>query len=174
VTLPSGTAARRATCIEASGAAAIRASARRPLETYMTALSRTLRRVALAATFIVLPALAQAQVPSSSVRPALPDRVSPPIPLGNAKLVLAAPFAVTIYAVNVTVDVEANGKADLNTLELGGSAGEYNRKAITEWLKKTTFRPAKRNGVPTRATFRMSAETLKQSEAPDSSAAAPR
>jgi hypothetical protein len=76
--------------------------------------------------------------------------------------------------VNVTVDVEANGKADLNTLELGGSAGEFNRKAITEWLKKTSFRPAKRNGVPIRSTFRMSAETLKQSEAPDSSAAAPR
>lgn len=140
----------------------------------MTALSRTLRRLALAATFVVLPAVAQAQVPSSSVRPSLPDRVSPPIPLGNTKLVLAAPFADTIYAVNVTVDVEANGKADLNTLELGGSAGEYNRKAITDWLKKTTFRPAKRNGIPTRATFRMSAETLKQSDTPDGAATSPR
>lgn len=140
----------------------------------MTALSRTLRRIALAATFVVLPAVAQAQVPSSSVRPSLPDRVSPPIPLGNTKLVLAAPFADTIYAVNVTVDVEANGKADLNTLELGGSAGEYNRKAITDWLKKTTFRPAKRNGIPTRATFRMSAETLKQSDTPDGAATSPR
>ena len=139
----------------------------------MTALARSLRRVALAATFMMLPGIAQAQVPSSSVRPALPDRVSPPIPLGNSRLVLAAPFADTIYAVNVTVEVEANGKADLNTLELGGSAGEYNRKAVTEWLKKTTFRPARRNGVPIRSTFRMSAETLKQSDAPDSSAAAP-
>jgi len=139
----------------------------------MTALARSLRRVALAATFMLLPGIAQAQVPSSSVRPALPDRVSPPIPLGNSRLVLAAPFADTIYAVNVTVEVEANGKADLKTLELGGSAGEYNRKAVTEWLKKTTFRPARRNGVPIRSTFRMSAETLKQSDAPDSSAAAP-
>jgi hypothetical protein len=121
----------------------------------------------------MLPGLAQAQVPSSSVRPALPDRVSPPIPLGNTKLVLAAPFADTIYAVNVTVEVEANGKADLNTLELGGSAGEYNRKAIAEWLKNTTFRPGKRNGVPTRSTFRMSAETLKQSDAPGSAGASP-
>jgi hypothetical protein len=122
---------------------------------------------------VLLPAAALAQVPSSSVRPALPDRISPPIPLGNTKLVLAAPFADTIYAVNVSVDVEANGKALLNTLELSGSAGEYNRKAITEWLQKTTFRPAKRNGVPIRATFRMSAEALKQADEPDSSAASP-
>jgi len=140
----------------------------------MTLFLRSFRRIALAASLVVLPAAAFAQVPSSSVRTALPDRVSPPIPLGNTKLVLAAPFADTIYAVNVTVDVEANGKADLNTLTLSGSAGEYNRKAITEWLKKTTFRPAKRNGVPVRAEFRMSAEALKQADVPDSSATAPR
>jgi len=140
----------------------------------MTAFSRSLRLVALAATLVVLPGLATAQVPSSSARPALPDRVSPPIPLGNTKLVLAAPFADTIYAVNVTVDVAANGKADLSTLELSGSAGEYNRKAITEWLTKTSFRPAKRNGVPIRATFKMSAEALKQADVPDSAASTPR
>lgn len=140
----------------------------------MTSIFRSFRHVALAASLIVLPAAALAQVPSSAARPALPDRVSPPIPLGNAKLVLAAPFADTIYAVNVAVEVEANGKADLNTLDLSGSAGEYNRKVITEWLKKTAFRPAKRNGVPVRATFRMSAEALKQAALPDSSAASPR
>jgi len=139
----------------------------------MTAFSRSIRSFALVASFALLPVGAFAQVPSSSVRPALPDRVSPPIPLGNTRLVLAAPFADTIYAVNVSVDVEANGKADLNTLELSGSAGEYNRKAITEWLKKTTFRPAKRNGIPIRATFRMSGEALKQADVPDSTAASP-
>jgi hypothetical protein len=139
----------------------------------MSTCLRSIRNVTLAASLIALPGVALAQVPSSSVRPAVPDRVSPPIPLGNSKLVLAAPFADTIYAVNVTVDVEANGKADLNTLALSGSAGEYNRKAITEWLRKTTFRPARRNGVPMRATFNMSAEALKQAELPDS-AAAPR
>lgn len=137
----------------------------------MITVSRSLSRVALAASLVVLPGVAFAQVPSSSVRPAMPDRVSPPIPIGATKLVLAAPFADTIYAVNLAVDVEANGKADLNTLDLSGSAGEYNRKAITAWLKKTSFRPAKRNGVPIRATFRMSAEALKQAELPDSSAA---
>ncbi len=140
----------------------------------MTALSRSIRRTALAAVFAAIPTVAFAQVPSSSVRPATPDRVSPPIPLGNTHLVLAAPFADTIYAANITVDVEANGKADLNTLSLSGSAGEFNRKAITEWLRKTTFRPAKRNGVPIRATFRMSAEALKQAEEPDSTASASR
>jgi len=140
----------------------------------MTLSPRSFRAFALAASLVVLPAATFAQVPSSPVRTALPDRLSPPIPLGNTKLVLAAPFADTIYAVNVTVEVEANGKADLNTLELSGSAGEYNRKAITEWLRKTTFRPAKRNGVPVRATFRMSAEALKQADVPDSTAASPR
>lgn len=139
----------------------------------MTSFARSFRSFAFVASFVMLPVAAFAQVPSSSVRPALPDRMSPPIPLGNTKLVLAAPFADTIYAVNVSVEVEANGKADLNTLELSGSAGEYNRKAITEWLKKTTFRPAKKNGIPIRATFRMSGEALKQADVPDSSAASP-
>ena len=140
----------------------------------MTLSLRSFRPIALAASLAFLPAAAFAQVPSSSVRTALPDRVSPPIPLGNTKLVLAAPFADTIYAVNVAVEVEANGKADVNTLTLSGSAGEYNRKAIIEWLKKTTFRPAKRNGVPVRAEFRMSAEALKQADVPDSTATSPR
>lgn len=141
----------------------------------MNTVSRSLRQVALVASFALLPAAAFAQLPASSpTRPAVPDRVTPPIPLGNTRLVLAAPFADTIYAVNVRVDVEANGKADLNTLELTGSAGEYNRKAITEWLKATTFRPGKRNGLPERATFRMSAEALKQADVPDSTASAPR
>ena len=162
---------RRASCIGKGIAAATLALALCALEIFiMTTAFRSFRRVALAASLVVLPGVAFAQVPSSSVRPAVPDRVSPPIPLGNTQLVLAAPFADTIYAVNVTVDVEANGKADLASLELSGSAGEYNRKAMTEWLKKTTFRPAKRNGVPIRATFRMSAEALKQAEEPDSPA----
>jgi len=140
----------------------------------MITVFRSIRHIALATSLVVLPGAALAQVPSSSARPALPDRVSPPIPLGNTQLVLAAPFADTIYAVNVSVEVEANGKADLNTLDLSGSAGDYNRKAITEWLKKTTFRPAKRNGVPIRSTFRMSAEALKQADVPDSPASSPR
>jgi hypothetical protein len=137
----------------------------------MSTFVRSIRNFTLASALLALPAVAFAQVPSSSVRPSLPDRMSPPIPLGNTNLVLAAPFADTIYAVNVTVEVEANGKADLNTLSLSGSAGEYNRKVITDWLRKTTFRPAKRNGVPMRATFRMSAEALKQAEVSDSTAA---
>jgi hypothetical protein len=140
----------------------------------MTTVFRSIRHIVLATSFVVLPGVAFAQLPASSARPALPDRVSPPIPLGNTQLVLAAPFADTIYAVNVSVEVEANGKADLNTLDLSGSAGEYNRKAITEWLKKTAFRPAKRNGVPIRSTFRMSAEALKQADVPDNPASAPR
>ncbi len=141
----------------------------------MNAVLRSLRQAALAASFILLPAAALAQLPASSpTRPAAPDRITPPIPLGNTRLVLAAPFPDTIYAVNVRVDVEANGKADLNTLELSGSAGEYNRKAITEWLKATAFRPGKRNGIPERATFRMSAEALKQADVPDSTATSPR
>ena len=141
----------------------------------MTICLRSLRQAALAASFIVFPAVASAQLPASSpTRPAVPDRITPPIPLGNARLVLAAPFPDTIYAVNVSVEVEANGKADLNTLQLSGSGGEYNRKAVTEWLKATAFRPGKRNGLPERSTFRMSAEALKQADVPDSTSTSPR
>jgi hypothetical protein len=138
----------------------------------MAPILRSLRGLALAASFVVAPSVAFAQLPATSPRPALPDRITPAVPISGPRLVLAAPYADTIYAVNVSVDVEANGKADINTLQLSGSAGDYNRQAVITWLKATTFRPAKRNGVPERATFRMSAEALKQADAPDSTAAA--
>jgi len=92
------------------------------------------------------------------------DVMTPPIPLGNTHPVLVAQYADTIYAVKISVDIDPSGKADLASLTLSGSAAELNRKAITDWLRKTTFRPAKRNGVPERATFRMTAETLKQQD----------
>jgi hypothetical protein len=120
---------------------------------------------------LATPPAASAQIPSSTAQ-GTPDRVSPPIPLGNTPLVLAAQYPDTIYAANITVDVDASGKALLNTLTLSGSAGEFNRKTITDWLRRTTFRPAKRNGVPIRGTFRMTAEALKQADA--DSAATPR
>lgn len=136
----------------------------------MISSMRLFRVLSLAgATAFALPLSAAAQLPASPA-PALPDRVSPPIPLGNTHPMLVAAFADTIYAVNISVDVDANGKADLTTLSLSGSAADLNRTAITEWLRKTSFRPAKRNGVPMRATFRMTAETLKQAD-PDGSAA---
>jgi len=139
----------------------------------MAFIPRSLRGFALAASVIAAPA-AFAQLPATTPRPTLPDRITPPVPIAGPRLVLAAPFADTIYAVNVSVDIEANGKADVNTLQLSGSAGDFNRQAVITWLKATTFRPAKRNGVPERATFRMSAEALKQADDPGSSAAAPR
>ena len=120
---------------------------------------------------LAAPTAASAQLPAST-KEAEPERVTPPIPTGNARLVLTAENADTIYAATITVDVDASGNALLNTLVLGGSAGEFNRKAITEWLRKTTFRPAKRNGVPVRGTFRVTAEVLKQGDA--DSTAAPR
>lgn len=139
----------------------------------MMLVNRLLCALSLAgAAAVAAPLSASAQLPVTTA-PAQPDRVSPPIPLGNTHPVLVAAFADTIYAVNISVDVDANGRADLTTLALTGSAADLNRTAIRDWLRKTTFRPAKRNGVPMRATFRMTAETLKQAE-PDSSAAAQR
>ena len=85
---------------------------------------------------------------------------------------LAAQNPDTIYAAYITVDVDASGKALLNTLTLSGSAGEFNRAVIMDWLRKTTFRPAKRNDVPVRGTFRMTAEALKQAD-PDSTSTPP-
>jgi len=137
----------------------------------MAFIPRSLRGLMLAVSFLVAPIAARAQLPASTPRPSLPDRVTPPIPISGPRLVLAAPYPDTIYAVNVTVDIEANGKADINTLQLSGSGGDYNRQAVITWLKATTFRPAKRNGIPERAPFRMSAEALKQADAPDSTSA---
>lgn len=95
------------------------------------------------------------------------DVITPPMPIGNARLVLVAANADTIYAVTIVVDVDASGKADLTTLQLSGSAAELNGDAIRTWLRTTRFQPAKRNGVPFRARFRMTAEALKQVDPDD-------
>ncbi len=138
----------------------------------MNAAHRLLCTLSVAGVTVVATSMtASTQLPSSS-KPAEPERVSPPIPTGNSRLVLAAEYADTIYAATITVDVDAGGAALLSTLVLGGSAGEFNRKAITDWLRTTTFRPARRNRVPIRGTFRMTAEVLKQGDA-DSVAAPP-
>lgn len=105
------------------------------------------------AAVCVLPSAASAQ-----------DVITAPMPTGNTRLVLAPAYADTIYAVYIAVDVDTSGKADLSTLQLTGSAAELNGDAIRSWLRATRFRPAKKNGVPIRARFRMTAETLKQAD----------
>jgi hypothetical protein len=126
----------------------------------MISLNRLFCALSLASAVALVAPVANAQ--ANSQASALPDRVTPPIPLGNTHPVLVAAYADTIYAVTIAVDVNPNGKADLTTLSLRGSAAELNRKAITDWLRSATFRPAKRNGVAERAPFRMTMETLKQ------------
>jgi hypothetical protein len=128
----------------------------------MNRVTRLLCALALAA---VAPAVHSAAFAQAAPAPT-PDVITPPKPLGNAPLVLVAAFPDTIYAAYISVDVDATGKADLSTLQITGSAAELNRTIIRNWLRAATFQPAKKNGVPFRSRFNMTAEALKQADNP--------
>ena len=58
----------------------------------------------------------------------------------------------------IEVEVDEQGRADVNTLELSGQGTTENRSAIEHWLGTVTFRPAQQNGVPVRGVYKMKVE----------------
>jgi hypothetical protein len=133
----------------------------------MIRLSRLFCTLAFVALAPLTPSAAHAQSARAPGGTLPADVITPAKPLGRNQLVLVAPFPDTIYAAFISVEVDALGKADLSTLEITGSAADNNRTIIRDWLRTTQFQPAKKNGIPFRSRFRMTAEALKQGDAPE-------
>jgi hypothetical protein len=88
-----------------------------------------------------------------------PETFSPPRPLADTRPALVGATVESPVAVDVTVDVDQTGHADIATLQLGGAGADANRAKIIDWLRSSTFEPARRNGAPVRAPFKMVVES---------------
>ena len=58
----------------------------------------------------------------------------------------------------IEVEVDEEGRADVNSLKLSGQGTTENRAAIEYWLGTVTFQPAQENGVPVRGVYKMRVE----------------
>jgi hypothetical protein len=114
-------------------------------------------RVARTARFIAMLGILAGPLGCGSRVPS-PETFSPPRPLSDTRPALVGATVESPVAVDVTVDVDPAGHADLATLQLGGVWATANRASIVEWLRASGFEPARRNGVPVRAPFKMVVE----------------
>jgi hypothetical protein len=55
--------------------------------------------------------------------------------------------------VNITVMVDPDGRADISTLQVTGTATTEARVAVSDWIARSRFHPAQREGKPVRAEF---------------------
>ena len=54
--------------------------------------------------------------------------------------------------------IKPDGTPELGTLKLVGALALSNQMAITDWLRRVTFRPATQNGTPVAAVYRQTFE----------------
>jgi hypothetical protein len=95
---------------------------------------------------------------SARTRAAEPEELAPPRPRSASRPTLVGATIERPVSVELAVEVDEGGIPDVATLALTGAGADANRGVIVEWLRATVFAPARRNGVPVRGTFRMSAE----------------
>jgi hypothetical protein len=104
-------------------------------------------------------------VSACAVRPGInptveQEELTPPTPIGGLRggpaLVGATPQQpVTL---DVLVQIDTLGVADLSTLQLTGAGADANRQVVSDWLRNQRFEPARLNGYPVRGWFRVAAE----------------
>jgi hypothetical protein len=126
-----------------------------PPESLVTRMrSRPLLRL-MAATLLALSAC--------TIRPGInpvvdQEALTPPRPIsgGGPALVGATPQAP--ISVEILVQIDTLGRADLSTLKLTGEGVEPNRGVISDWLRTARFEPARLNGYLVRGWFNVLAE----------------
>ena len=113
-------------------------------------------RVVLAAALLALSACAV----RPGMNPAVPqEALTPPYPIGRGTgpalvgATLQAPVAVEIV-----VQIDTLGLADLSTMRITGQGAEMNRQVIVDWLRTARFEPARLNGQRVRGWFQVAAE----------------
>lgn len=88
-------------------------------------------------------------------------RITPPrrIDRNVPDLRLSAPPSTTSgrgqLAIDITVDIDVDGRPDMRTLKVTGPSAPENRDAIARWIESGSFRPATdASGRPVRAPFK--------------------
>ena len=88
------------------------------------------------------------------------DELTPPTPIGGMSGGPALVGATVQQPVNldILVQIDTTGRADLSTLQITGPGADANRQAVTDWLRTARFEPARLNGYVVRGWFRFAAE----------------
>lgn len=86
------------------------------------------------------------------------DALTPPRPIGGGGPALVGATARTPVALDILVQVDTLGRADLSTLQISGQGAEANRQVVMDWLQTARFEPARLNGYVVRGWFRVAAD----------------
>ncbi|NUO38867.1 MAG: hypothetical protein HOQ17_00390 [Gemmatimonadaceae bacterium] len=88
------------------------------------------------------------------------DELTPPTPIGGMAGGPALVGATVQQPVNldILVQIDTTGRADLSTLQITGPGADANRQPVADWLRTARFEPARLNGYPVRGWFRVAAE----------------
>jgi hypothetical protein len=82
-----------------------------------------------------------------------PEALTPPRPVGGGGPALVGATLQAPISVEVLVQIDTLGRADLSTLKLSGQGVEPNRGVITDWLRTARFEPARLNGYLVRGWY---------------------
>jgi hypothetical protein len=88
------------------------------------------------------------------------EELTPPTPIGGLRggPTLVGATAQQPVSLDILVQVDSLGQADLSTLQLTGTGADANRQIVSDWLRTQRFEPALLNGYPVRGWFRVTAE----------------
>ena len=86
------------------------------------------------------------------------DALTPPRPIGGGGPALVGATAQAPVALDILVQIDTLGRADLSTLQVTGQGADANRQVVTDWLQTARFEPARLNGYVVRGWFRLSAD----------------
>ena len=93
------------------------------------------------------------------INPALEqEALTPPRPIGGGGPALVGATLQSPISLEILVQVDTLGRADLSTLKITGQGVEPNRTVITEWLRTARFEPARLNGYLVRGWYNALAE----------------
>jgi hypothetical protein len=86
------------------------------------------------------------------------EPLTPPTPIGGGGPALVGATPQQPVALDIQVQIDTLGRADLSTLQLSGQGVEANRQIVADWLQRTRFEPARLNGYLVSGWFRFKAE----------------
>jgi hypothetical protein len=118
-------------------------------------MTARLRRSIVAASMLVVAACRM----NPGINPKVEqDELQPPVPVSGGGPALVGATPQRPVAIEILVQVDTLGRADLSTLQLTGQGVEANRQVIRDWLSSARFQPARLNGYLVRGWFRVAAE----------------
>jgi hypothetical protein len=119
-------------------------------------MSRPVRALLAAAVLLISACAVRPGINPSVER----EELTPPTPIGGMGGGPALVGATVQQPINldIMVQIDTTGRADLSTLQISGTGADANRQVVADWLRTARFEPARLNGYLVRGWFRFAAE----------------